>query len=430
MAIVATGKLNLRRGPGEGFAVTAQANLNDQLTVIGRNATGDWLQVIHQESVVWVAGRLTTIVGALETVPIVEVKTPTAVPTRTPVPGFPPVGDFFGYGIRAHIASNEDLDFVLSRSRELKFDWLQLDVRWDQIESQKSNYDWTLWDDAIGALADSGLKLLVTITAAPAWSRSSTTDKDVEGPPENPATFTTFVRQFAQRYHGRVQAIEIWNGQNLWYKWGREPLSPRRYVDLLCQAYFAIKAVDPGIIVVSGGLEPTRMNDQVNAIDDTVFLEQMYEAGAQRCFDVVGAHPYGYNNPPDTQYGFVDPAEPSYKNNSSYFFRNTLEKYHAIMQSNGDTNKRIWLTAFGWASDTNPPAGFEFAGDNSRQEQADYIVAAYELGRRWGWVGTMFVSNLNAATTYAESTDQIYSLWREDKPTLAYERFRKAQAGP
>ncbi len=80
------------------------------------------------------------------------------------------------------------------------------------------------------------------------------------------------------RYCGRVQAIEVWNEQNLHYEWGNEPISASRYVQLLAPAYRAIKAACPSMIVVSGAPTPTGAQPPA-AIPDFTYLEQMYQAG-------------------------------------------------------------------------------------------------------------------------------------------------------
>jgi len=43
-----------------------------------------------------------------------------------------------------------------------------------------------------------------------------------------------------------------------------------------------------------------------------------------------------------------------------------------------------------------PPArGYEYAADNTEAEQAQFIVEAYQKAKSWGWVGPMFLWNLN-----------------------------------
>ena len=200
---------------------------------------------------------------------------------------------------------------------------------------------------------------------APDWARPGNTDRSVEGPPADPQTYADYVAAFAAHNKGKVKAIEVWNEQNLWYEWGHEPLNAGRYVELLCRAYRAIKAADPGMAVIAGAMTPTGVNDGSTAIDDVVYLQQMYAAGAKNCFDGVGAHPSGYNNPPDAKFGYNNPAEPSFKNHPSFFFRDTMERYRAVMVANGDAGKRVWPTEFGWASTGSPHRGYEYATQNT-----------------------------------------------------------------
>jgi hypothetical protein len=208
------------------------------------------------------------------------------------------------------------------------------------------------------------------------------------------------VGALAARYKGKVKAIEVWNEQNLWYEWGHEPLDPGRYMELLCRAYGAIKGADPSMSVIAGALTPTGVNDGSTAIDDVAYLQRMYATGRlQRCSDGIGAHPSGYNNPPDAKYGYSNPAEPSFKNHPSFFFRDTMERYRAVMVANGDSGKRVWPTEFGWASTSNPVAGYEYARDNTTEEQAQFLVKAYQMAKSWGWVGPMFLWNLNFGVT-------------------------------
>ena len=81
--------------------------------------------------------------------------------------------------------------------------------------------------------------------------------KALRGHPSDPAEYADFVAMVADRYRGRVQAIEVWNEQNLWYEaGGAGRINAATYVNLLQQSYRAIKATNPDMIVVSGALTP------------------------------------------------------------------------------------------------------------------------------------------------------------------------------
>jgi hypothetical protein len=301
--------------------------------------------------------------------------------------------------MQSQVYGGADLSYIINTSRSMGFNWAKFQAPWKDFEGSKGAYGWGGMDYIVDTLSGGGLNILASIVKAPDWSRPGNTDRGVEGPPANNQDYADFVGAFAARYKGRVKAIEVWNEQNLHYEWGNEPLDPNRYVDLLCKAYQAIKAADPNMVVVAGALTPTGVNDGSRAIDDVVYLQRMYAAGARRCFDALGAHPSGYNNPPDAKFGYSDPAEPSFKNHPSFFFRDTMERYRAVMVANGDAGKRIWPTEFGWASESNPVAGYEYARDVTAEEQAQYLTRAYQMAKAWGWVGPMFLWNLNFGIT-------------------------------
>jgi len=339
----------------------------------------------------------------------------------------------FGYGIQAAMVSDTDHNRIFSYITGMGFNWVKQQVEWFRYNPAPGVYDWGPLDRIVDAATASGVKVLFSVVKAPEWARPAGDDRSVAGPPADPNTYGTFMREMAARYRGRVQAYELWNEQNLWYEWGGrgQRLNAAQYVELLRVAYTNIKAVDPSAIVVSGALTPTGFNDGDTAIDDRVYLEQMYQAGVARYCDAIGAHPSGYNNPPDADWmTYNDPNEPNCKGHPSWFFRSTLESYRNIMIKYGDAGKKIWPTEFGWATveglGVAPAAGYEYAANNSEAEQAQYLARAYALGRSWGWVGPMFVWNLNFAPVAGQADEKAaFGIVRADwSPRPAYAALR------
>ncbi len=302
-------------------------------------------------------------------------------------------------GAQAQVWGNTDIGFMIGAAKGAGFTWIKFQLPWKDAEGAKGKIAWAPIDGVINELNANGMNILVSVVKAPNWARPSGADLTIEGPPVNLQEYADFVEILAARYRGKIQAIEVWNEPNLWYEWGKEKLNPGRYVDLLCRAYRAIKAVDPGMVVVAGALTPTGVNDGIIAIDDVVYLQRMYDAGMRNCSDAVGAHPYGFNNPPEAKFGYTDTIEPSFKSHRSFFFRETMERYRNVMVANGDASKKIWPTEFGWASEADPVLGYEYARDNTLDEQAQFTVRAYQMAKAWGWVGPMFLWNLNFAIT-------------------------------
>ncbi len=409
---------NVRSGPSTAYGRIGQLAAGNTYRVVGQNNDGTWWQLEVGGKQGWVSSDLVDVTGNAEAVAVVEVAPPptpapvAAAPAAAapapaaaaPAKSYPTAPGAFGYGIQ--IDPWGDRAGAIAATKAMGFNWIKFQLPWKDYEGAPGQRGFP--DDAVNQINGAGIKVLLSVVKAPNWARPGNTDFSVEGPPADPNTYAAYVGALAGHMKGRIGAIEVWNEQNLWYEWGREPLDVNRYVDLLCKAYSAIKAADPSIVVVSGAMTPTGLNDGSTAIDDLVYLQRMYAAGAKRCFDAVGAHPSGYNNPPDARFGYSNPAEPSFKNHPSFFFRDTMERYRAVMVANGDGGKRIWPTEFGWASTGSPHPGYEYAAQNSAEEQAQFIVQAYQMMKNWGWVGPAFLWNLN------------YNLTAPDKELAAF----------
>jgi hypothetical protein len=398
--------LNIRSGPGTAYAVLGRLNRDENARLAAKSEDGKWWQIEVEEGKGWVSGDLVTTSGPVERLDVVKVAPPpTAVPQPAVVAaaGAPrPSGTgYFGYGIQIDPWSNRG--GAVGAIKGMGFNWVKFQLPWKDFEGGgPGQRNWP--DDVIGDLNGGGLSILVSIVKAPDWARPGNTDRSVEGPPADPGTYASFVGEFAGRYCGRVQAIEVWNEQNLDYEWGREPLDPARYVRLLAAAYGAIKRACPGTVVVSGALTPTGAPPPV-AMDDFTYLERMYQAGLRNYADAIGAHPSGFNVAPDVQGGgaacnFISGQGSMFRGpcdspHHSWSFRSTMEGYRNIMVRYGDANKRIWPTEFGWAAGWTGAPGYEYANDNSAEEQAQWTVRAYEIMRGWGFVGPAFLWNLN-----------------------------------
>lgn len=345
-----------------------------------------------------------------------------AAPTPTPAPVVrPPTGGTgFDYGIQVH-PYNSDLNQLVSAVQGLGVRWVKFQVPWYWIEPQQGQRNWNAYglEDGVNAFHNAGIKILFSVVAAPKWSRSI---HEEAGPPDDFNLYADFVSRLSQHFKGRIKAIEVMNETNLKREWNTgRPLSAAEYVDLLCRAYSSIKAVDSSIIVVSGAPTPTGWNDGIVAIDDVQYLQQMYRAGLKGCSDTVGVHPSGYNNPPDVNWQtYTDPtATFGAKGHRSWFFQATISAYHTTMQNNGDGNKRLWATEWGWGSIENltpsPAAGYEFFQDNTEAEQADFIVKAFQIAKARGYMGVMFLWNLNYAPVCgAECEQSAFGIVRPD----------------
>lgn len=298
----------------------------------------------------------------------------------------------FGFGMQAHMYY-QDVPTVARLVSDAGFGWIKQQVRWSDVEPKKGAPDWSQIDLIVDGATKGGLKILFSVVTAPAWSRA---DGHVDGPPDDPKAFGTFLTALATRYLGKVHAYEVWNEQNFSREWGGGKINAGQYVELLAIAHAALKAVDPNVVVIAGALTPTGYNDVTIAVDDVLYLQQMYaykDGLLKSVCDAIGAHAGGFNNPPDD--GPTKKSVPSttFKGHPSFYFRR-IEGLREIMVLSGDSEKGMWITEFGWST-LNKARGYEYGADNSEADQAKYLVRAFQIGREVGWISAMFVWNLN-----------------------------------
>jgi hypothetical protein len=304
-----------------------------------------------------------------------------------------------------------------------------MQVRWENMEPEDGNYDWYETDLFIPEMADKGVKVLVSVVTAPAWAREPAADVSRHGPPADPAQYAAFVTALLERYPGQIHAVEVWNEQNLDREWTSvNGLSAENYVALLSAAHAAVKAVDPGIIVVSGALSPTGLSDGVQAWDDFVYMDQMIAAGLLDVADCIGVHHNGINVSPDYTWDAIpnDPTAqfrgPFDNPHHSWSFRSTLETYASKVQVAGG-DQQLCVTEFGWPSAqglAGVPDGLGFSYDNTLEEQRDYTVKALDFMSGSGDVRLAFLWNLNYGPQAGWSADNENVAYSVIGPDFAF----------
>jgi len=223
---------------------------------------------------------------------------------------------------------------------------------------------------------------------------------------------------------GRVSAIEVWNEPNLDREWGNQPIGPSSaadYVRLLDGANKAAHAADPEIVVVSAGLSPTGVTDSHSA-DDLEYLKWLYVAGVSGKSDALGAHANAQAPEVTAPFGSLkDFPHPSF-----YFRR--VEQLHQAMVEQGDGARQIWLTEWGWTSDTVHPAYSWFAV--SEDKKAANLVEAFQYARQsWtSWIGVMAVWTLPDPAWTQDREEYWWAISNLDgTPRAAYTRIRQAR---
>ncbi len=339
---------------------------------------------------------------------------PTAEPT--PLPGPPIKRSQFGVQIHLH---REDLTTIMAQLRELGVGWVKVQISWKiyQPEPERlDDYRFGELDKLVETAAANDINVMLSVAKAPEWSRPTT---EQDGPPGDPALFQAFMNLLATRYKGQVGAYELWNEPNLQREWFGTPLSAAALVGLIQAGASGVRAADSEAILISAAPATTGINDGVTAIDDRVFLGQMIASGVTNYVDAIGAHPYGWANPPSSSAANPDPVSPSHNNHPSFFFADTLRDYRQLLDSAGQTETPIWVTEFGWGSyegmDASPPPGVEYMAAVNEQQQAAYTLGAYEMAQDQPGIGPLILWNLNFAPTFgSDFVESSYSLFRPD----------------
>ena len=356
-----------------------------------------------------------------------QVPTPTNTPVPSPTPTLIPSVDM-RYQVGIQVEHSPDFDdanqdgWYNSVSNDLGLRWVKQQVRWEQMESEPGNINWRLLDFIMSSAEKFDLKLLLSIVTAPDWAREPEVFLGRHGPPADPQNYTNFVAEIVKRYPGSIHAIEVWNEQNIDREWTSvNGLSANDYVALLRTTYQTIKAIDPGIIVISGALSPTGVNDGIAAYNDFNYLDQLIAAGMLEWADCVGVHHNGYNVSPEYRYNEIpnDPGAtfrgPFDNPHHSWSFRSTLEGYANRIRAVG-VNTKLCVTEFGWpaAEDLDGVSeGFGFALDNTLEEQAQWIPEAMTYMDEWDFVWLAFIWNFNYGPQagWAANNDNVpYSL--------------------
>ena len=335
----------------------------------------------------------------------------TPSPSATPLPlgpgglPYPLTTKSLEFGVAAHLFYVGKA-LPLRRANEAGFGWIRQQIHWKDLEGPRGRYAWGELDAVVNAVHRAGFKLLLSVVRAPAFY----TANGGNGMPKDAKPLGNFLAALTKHYAGKVQAIEVWNEQNLAVEnGGRVSLADAgHYVELLREAYTRIKAIDPNVYVVAGPPSSTGITKASVAIDDMSYYEAMYsyKGGVIRdYFDAQAVHPGGSANPPDTMWPDNPSPARGWTTHPTFYFRH-VEDVHALMVRHNAGDHQIWITEFGWATRNSSP-GFEFGNQVSFAQQAEYIVGAMRRTKeRYPWAGAMFLWNLNFALFKPRSHEQ------------------------
>lgn len=314
------------------------------------------------------------------------------------------------YGINTFLQKEVEaakVDAQLSMIADAGFTWIRQEFVWEDIEvdgrglftDSRNDMDgdgvidtidgWAKYDRIVDGAEKYGIQIQARLSNPPAWAQAQG-DPSGFGIPDDLQDYVNFASAAAERYKGRIRYYQIWNEPNIYPEWGAlpdgspRPIDPETYTELLCRTHDALKAIDPDIVIISGALAPTSALS-ARDLNDFIFLQRMYDAGAGACFDILSMQGYGLNSGPTDQR-----MRPTTVNvGRSQYIRE-------IMVRNGDAHKPIWISEAAWNSVPTPEENpdiiepREMFGRVTPQQAADYIPQFYTRAQQeWPWVGVV-----------------------------------------
>lgn len=318
--------------------------------------------------------------------------------------------DGMGFGIAAGgelgSLSPDAMNAELSDIKSLGATWVRFDMDWSNIGAAgPGQYNWSGYDQVVAAVAAHGLNSLAILDYTPGWAQESACAGSKMCAPADPNAYAQFAAAAVARYAPEgVHTWEIWNEPNN-NNFFQPAANAAQYTSMLRAAYVAIKHVDPGATVLSGGLAPESSSGGNLSPPD--FVNGMYASGARGYFDILGDHPYTW------------PYDPAYYMPGNAW--DQMKTLHNIMVANGDGNKKIWITEYG--APTGGPGGQASSGfstseggdDNvSEALQARMATDAVNVASSYGWVGNFFWYSYQDQGTSDDTVENFFGLLRAD----------------
>jgi len=310
---------------------------------------------------------------------------------------------------------NEDPDALrdhFDRMRAIGVTWIRQFVYWDQIEPVPGQYNWSQWDQLIEEISHfPDLEILAVLMNSPQWAQRSGSRGHPTSPPAEPQHFARFAEAFALRYGENIHFYQIWDEPNLDDAWGNTDPRPAAYAALLSVAYDAIHSADSTATVMAAALAPTIERSGAN-ISDWRYLETLYELGMAQYMDAVAGKPYGFNRSPTDRIISEDTLN---------FSR--IIRLREIMVANGDADKHLWASAWGWNSLPEDWIGQDSIwGQATAEEQLNHTLnALYRAEREWPWLGGMILQHWQPNAPLDDAVWGFSLIGPDNQPTPLYE---------
>lgn len=207
--------------------------------------------------------------------------------------------DYRGAPFLGMEATRPDLPFHVAVADRVQPGWVRVLSRanwWATVQPAPDQWNWAPLDAVVDHHRTRGRKILVTAWLRPAWVSDD----------EFLTRYAEYVRRMAERYEGKIHAIEIWNEPHWESGWARRAAPEKlpftrsaddvvsRYAELMCTGFEAVRSVTTNILVVGAAWTRPRFPTGWQAFASR---------GGAACFDVWAFHDYYRGRVPPDQAG-------------------------------------------------------------------------------------------------------------------------------
>lgn len=195
-------------------------------------------------------------------------------------PTFPVAGLGYDFTNLASVSAVSPLPIVDPSASVANPLYLRLELLWAEIEKRQGEFVWTAADEVVDRFRAGKHEVILDLWGGnPLYSAEILTPPTV-GEAKAVEAWSSFVREAARHFKGRVRYFEIGKTPNAAGIWGGADPA-RSYAFLLKKSAVIVRAETRGSVIVSGGI----------AGGDAAWLESLYAEGVAPYLDVVSFRP-------------------------------------------------------------------------------------------------------------------------------------------
>ncbi|MBN1965069.1 MAG: SH3 domain-containing protein [Anaerolineae bacterium] len=386
-----TANLNMRSGPGTGYARIGLIPYNTTVSLAGRDATGAWLYGSTPGGMTgWMFGTYVNVdAAAVLALPVMDASAGTSSGGTSAQPAAAPATTAGGFELGGHVRTFGYTSYMQTAGMT----WAKVQVRYTYGQSAS---------DVAGLISEAhanGFRILLGIV----------------GDPGQLASIPDYITQYAAFVGGAAalgaDGIEVWNEMNIDREWPQGRIDPNWYVQMLSAAYNSIKANNGNTLVISGALSPTGAEGAFGTDrvwNDDRYVAGMAAAGAAQYMDCIGVH---YNE------GIIAPSQrtgdPRGDTHYSRYFWGMMDTYWNAFGG----ARPLCFTELGYVTPEGYgtlPAGFAWGQNTTLSQQAAWLAEAASLARSSGRVRLMIIWNVDFLGFAGEDPQGGYAIVRPD----------------